>query len=97
MDKLAHWIASLSAVNGDGNTKVTPHLESVGQHQHPTAKLSLPSKISRHNLLTDAQNQQFAAAIDEDDTETLKNLLQSSNSMGITSAHDLNMVSKSIT
>ncbi|CAO3590163.1 unnamed protein product [Absidia cylindrospora] len=90
MDKLAQWISSLSAVNVDGNGKVTPHLESTNQ-QHPTAKLSLPSKISRHNLLSDTQNQQFANAINDDDTTKLENLLQSSGAMGISSAHDLNM------
>lgn len=95
MDKLAQWISSLSAVNGEGNGKVTPHLESTNQ-QHPTAKLSLPSKISRHNLLSDTQNQQFAKAIDDDDTTMLESLLRSSSTMGISSAHDLNMVSDGV-
>ncbi|KAI8093447.1 Glycerophosphoryl diester phosphodiesterase family-domain-containing protein [Halteromyces radiatus] len=89
MDKLAQWISSLSTVNGDDKNKVTPNLESA--HQHPTAKLSLPSKISRHNLLTDTQNQEFANAIDHDDTEKLDNLLSSSDTMGNISTHDMNM------
>ncbi|KAI8327707.1 Glycerophosphoryl diester phosphodiesterase family-domain-containing protein [Chlamydoabsidia padenii] len=88
MDKLAQWISSLSTVNS--NAQVTPNLESAGQ-QLPTAKLTLPSKISRHNILTDTQNQQFAKSIEDDDIKTLETLLQSSNAMGITSGHDLNM------
>ncbi|KAI8336814.1 Glycerophosphoryl diester phosphodiesterase family-domain-containing protein [Chlamydoabsidia padenii] len=87
MDKLTHWITSLSTVN----KTVTPNLESAYQHHHPTAKLSLPSKISRHNLLTDTQNRQFAEAIEEDDTEKLSSLIQSSDSLGNISAHDLDM------
>ncbi|CAO3590005.1 unnamed protein product [Absidia cylindrospora] len=91
MEKLAQWISSLSAVNNNnGHDKVTQNSESAGQ-QHPTAKLSLPTKISRHNLLTDAQNQLFVNAIDDDDSEKLSNLIKSSGSMGITSTHDLNM------
>lgn len=94
MEKLAHWITSLSTVNVNEHGKVTPTSESAYQ-QHPTAKLSLPSKISRHNLLTDTQNQEFAKAIEDDDTEKLSSLIQSSDSLGNISAHDLNMVSES--
>ncbi|KAI8067171.1 Glycerophosphoryl diester phosphodiesterase family-domain-containing protein [Gongronella butleri] len=86
MDKLAQWIATLTG--HDANATPPP---SVHHPSNVSAKLTMPSKISRHNLLTDERNQDLAQVIKQDDTERLAALLAAPADLGLKSTHDINM------
>ncbi|ORX61366.1 GDPD-domain-containing protein [Hesseltinella vesiculosa] len=85
MDKLAQWIGKLSGTDRmNGAPETSNHPASV------SAKLTLPSKISRHNLLSDVQNQAFASIVEQDDAAALDTLLSEPTPLGLKSVHEVN-------